>query len=108
MGHALAFAEIDPEMTSPPSSWVEKYGPTIAQERFRVAKAAWANGQNVPYGMTLARAVMGDWIKAQAQVMVGNANGEQSTSGYRATAEHIDPGKDSEIFEELLVEDNSK
>lgn len=54
----LAFAEIDPHQAEPPPAWVEAYGQEGAEQRLRIAKAAWLPQSVFPAGGKLALQAM--------------------------------------------------
>jgi hypothetical protein len=62
----LRFAEIEPTDTQPPEEWIRELGEKAAQERFRIAKAAWMGANEAPIGIKTSAQLAASIIKARS------------------------------------------
>jgi hypothetical protein len=63
---ASEFRNIDPSLPEPPAEWVEELGYEEAQNRFRIARAAWLPLKDAPVGLKISQQIVTGIMKAKA------------------------------------------
>lgn len=66
MQDALAFRDIDPQMTEPPAEWLQEMSPEEARKRFRVAQMATLSRKEAPVAIELASKMLAGIVKARS------------------------------------------
>jgi hypothetical protein len=64
---ALSFAEVDPSgMMTVPDEWVNRFGRTEAEKRFRIAQMACMPSRDIPAGMKIAMEVFQTIVRCRS------------------------------------------
>lgn len=96
LSDAMAFADIDPKDENPPAEWIKMLGLKRAEQRFRVAKAAWESAKEAPVGIKVAAQIWAAILKVRS--------GDSGIKPLNMTLVNV-VAKNAPIYDEQEVED---